>query len=158
MGNYGIYNQPSPRTNREIRVIHPANNLGNPSIQRNTLQSSPTSQAAEMFSSPRMANTPEGLRGGSCHLGHQDTKHPGPATLVPGGHPANQPTDPWGCKTCGTQIPPGDTSPKDRPDARCCQARTRRTPAKKEEHFAARHLMHWQLDRRHLIKGHLDPQ
>ena len=67
-------------------------------------------------------------------------KHPGPASLVPGGHFVRQPTDTWGHKTCGTQIPPRGTSSGGRPDTRYCQARKRRTPAKKEEHFTMGHL------------------
>ena len=125
MGNSGIQSN----LRHEQIGKSPANNLGNSSIQRNTLQSSPTCQIAEMFSSSRMVYTHKGLRDGSCHLCQQDTEHPGPAILVPGGHPANQPTDTWGRKTCGTQIPPGDTSSKDKEDT-CRRGRTphRKTP------------------------------
>ena len=82
MGNYGIYNQPSPRANREIRVIHPRTIW---EIQ--VCRGAPTNLARipgrrnDRFS--KTGKHPQGTPG--WQLSQQ-----GPVTLVPGGHlPAN---------------------------------------------------------------------
>ena len=90
MGNYGIYNQPSPRTNREIRVIRPANNLGNPGMRRSTHQSCshPRPQKCSVLQNWQTPPRDSGVA--AVTTSHADTSYPGPVTLVPGGHlPAN---------------------------------------------------------------------